>query len=173
MWRATLGYALMIVMDEDDLGHGPCMECQKVNIWDIDYTFMKQFIKGTKEHRLQNHIMRNAIYLGVHKVDIDLISLCPLQEGLYTNLVKWMNDGPKSIGLLYNGNHQFSYIQDHSQVCNMYVKYQHGKQKWDTKQDQDSREKIEEYHNVITMTKKKVLKEGIWLVKFVDLGEWS
>lgn len=171
MAKATLGYALMTVMDEDDLGCGPHMERQKINIRDIDYTFMKQFVKGIKEHGLQNRIAANAIHLGVHKVDIDLTSLCPLQEGLYTNLVKWTNNAPKSTSLLYNGNHRFTYMRDHSQVCDTYVKYQHAKQKWDTKQDQDSGEKIEGYRNVIAMTKKEVLKEGIWLVKFVDLGE--
>ena len=38
--HTTLDYGLMTVMDEDDLGCGPMIECQIINLHNIDDEFM-------------------------------------------------------------------------------------------------------------------------------------
>ena len=38
--HAILGYGLMTVMDQNDLGHGPMIECQIINLCNIDDGFM-------------------------------------------------------------------------------------------------------------------------------------
>ncbi|KAI6104757.1 hypothetical protein EDD16DRAFT_1524611 [Pisolithus croceorrhizus] len=44
--QATLGYALMTVMDDNDLGTGPMMQCQQINLCGINKAFMADFLKG-------------------------------------------------------------------------------------------------------------------------------
>ncbi|KAI6030350.1 hypothetical protein EDC04DRAFT_2605304 [Pisolithus marmoratus] len=72
--KATLGYALMTVMDDNGLGTGPTIQCCQVNIQPIDPAFLEEFAKG--EH---------AMDVGVHRRDIDLASLQPAKDTPYSN----------------------------------------------------------------------------------------
>ena len=52
------------------------MRCMEVNnLCNIDVDFMEDFITGVKLHGLQNHVVANAMDVGIHKQDIimDLI----------------------------------------------------------------------------------------------------
>lgn len=64
--KATMGYALMTVMDDTDLGKGLNMKRQMVNLHSISDTFMSSFITGVKQFGLHNRIVETAIDVGVH-----------------------------------------------------------------------------------------------------------
>ncbi|KAI6098728.1 hypothetical protein F5141DRAFT_1066788 [Pisolithus sp. B1] len=104
MAHATLGYALMTVMDNNDLGWGPKMEHQQVNLHDIDAKFMASFIRGINKHGLRNWCMENAVDVGIK----------------FTNCVKWLEGAVNTKAILYNCNHHITYMQGHSSYMNMF-----------------------------------------------------
>ncbi|KAI6102201.1 hypothetical protein F5141DRAFT_1065688 [Pisolithus sp. B1] len=55
----------MTVMDNDDWGMGLKMECQQVNLHDIDAKFMASFIKSVDKHSLKSWCMENAMDIGI------------------------------------------------------------------------------------------------------------
>lgn len=121
--NATLGYALMCVMDDNDLGRGPVMACEQVNLHPIDPNFMAIFIKGIHTHGLQNKVIQNALDVGVHEKDVDITSLKPMQAQAYTNHVHWFEDALTSKSILYNGNHMHNYSKA-KMAHNHYLKAQ-------------------------------------------------
>ncbi|KAI6043282.1 hypothetical protein EDC04DRAFT_2600324 [Pisolithus marmoratus] len=81
--KATLGYALMTVMDDNDLGTGPTIQHCQVNIQPIDPAFLEEFAKGVSEHGLHNTWQEHAMDVGVHRRDIDLLTvLVDRQDGI-------------------------------------------------------------------------------------------
>ncbi|KAI6100896.1 hypothetical protein EV401DRAFT_1894366 [Pisolithus croceorrhizus] len=121
--HATLGYALMMVMDNNDLGRGPKMECQQVNLCDIDAKFMASFIKGANEHGLRNWCMENVVDVGIKQEVVDLGSLMAAQSlttSRFTNHVKWLEGAVNTKAILYNGNHHITYMQEHLSYVNMF-----------------------------------------------------
>ncbi|KIK10864.1 hypothetical protein PISMIDRAFT_20014 [Pisolithus microcarpus 441] len=62
MAHATPGQGLMIVMDNNDPGRGTWVECQQVNLCNVD----AKFIKGVEEHGLKNCYIKNALNVGIH-----------------------------------------------------------------------------------------------------------
>ena len=169
---ATLGYGLMTVMDENDLGRGPIIERQIINLRNIDDDFMDMLVSGVHEHGLQNWVVENAIVIGIHRSDIDLCSLEPMKAGLYTNRVKWsMHEShSRSTSILYNGNHRFNYMRYHSDVRKTYT--QHTKAKEELAKASTGA-MIQGLKQVIADAETIIMKDGIWLVRFVDLGEWG
>ena len=89
-------YALVTVMDENDLGSGPMMKHREVNLHDIDEDFMDKFIAGVDRHGLQNTLLANAMDVSVHKEDVNLDSLLPTQSTAFTNHVVWQPSITKS-----------------------------------------------------------------------------
>ena len=60
-----MGYILINVMDDIDLGHNPATVTQVINICPINDTFLKQFTVDMAKQGLLNHHAANAIYIGV------------------------------------------------------------------------------------------------------------
>ncbi|KAI6105292.1 hypothetical protein EDD16DRAFT_1713993 [Pisolithus croceorrhizus] len=108
MAHATLGYALMTVMDNNDLGWRPKMEHQQVNLHDIDAKFMASFIRGINKHGLRNWCMENAVDVGIK----------------FTNCVKWLEGAVNTKAILYNCNHHITYMQEHSSYMNMFNQHE-------------------------------------------------
>ncbi|KAG6330516.1 hypothetical protein ID866_8573, partial [Astraeus odoratus] len=121
--RATLGYALMMVMDDNEMGRGPAMIRQQVNLRNVDTTFMKTFVEGIHQQGLQNKYLGNAIDLGVHQRDIDLGSLREANTLVYSNHVKWNACAKVSDSVLYNGNHRITYMREYSDYRRAYQQY--------------------------------------------------
>ncbi|KAG6369277.1 hypothetical protein JVT61DRAFT_15524 [Boletus reticuloceps] len=166
---ATLGYALMTVMDEDDMGREPKMERQMVNLCNIDDSFMRSFIKGVEENGLRNKIVENALDVGIVKVDVNLDSLQPMKTGLYTNRVKWQEEATESTSVLYNGNHRFTYMRYQSGARKVYM--QREKAKEELRKNPPSGDMISGLKTVIADAETAIIRDGVWLVRFLDLGK--
>ncbi|KAF8120682.1 hypothetical protein EV363DRAFT_1188543 [Boletus edulis] len=157
----------MTVMDEDDLGRGPKMERQMVNLRNIDEGFMKRFISGVEENGLQNRIVDNALDLGIVKADINLDSLQPMKTGLYTNRVKWQKKATESTSVLYNGNHRFTYMRYESDARMAYM--QREKAKEELRQNPPSGDMISSLKTVVADAETAIIRNGVWLIRFLDL----
>ena len=166
---ATLGYALMTVMDEDDLGRGPRMAQQLVNLRDIDNNFMRVFIEGVEEHGLQNRLMENAMDIGIFKADINPASLKPAKTGIYTNRVEWQETTSQSSCVLYNGNHWFTYMRYHLDIRAAYN--QREKAKEELAKNPSTGDMIMGLKTVIADAETVIVRDGVWLVRFLDLGK--
>ncbi|KAI6096773.1 hypothetical protein F5141DRAFT_1220559 [Pisolithus sp. B1] len=164
--QATLGYALMTVMDDNDLGTGPMMQRQQINLRGIDKAFMADFLKGMEVHGLQNRFLEHALDLAVHKADIDISSLQPAHSTEYTNSVKWQENANSSSSILYNGNHRFTYMREHSPYRKIYL--QRKKALEDITQV-TSGHMHEAYREAIRESEKQIRAGGVWLVRFLDL----
>lgn len=164
--QATLGYALMTVMDDNDLGTGPMMQRQQINLRGIDKSFMAEFLKGVEVHGLQNRFLEHALDLAVHKADIDISSLQPAQSTEYNNSVKWQENAKSSTSILYNGNHRFTYMREHSPYRKIFL--QHKKAQEEVTQV-TSGHMHEAYREAIRESEKQIRAGGVWLVRFLDL----
>ncbi|KAI5981237.1 hypothetical protein EDD15DRAFT_2380031 [Pisolithus albus] len=113
--HATLGYGLMTVMDDNDLGRGPQVEQQQVNLCNVDGKFMTAFIQGVEHHVLKNCYTKNALDIGIHHnvVDMDFLMGGQSPTEAHTNNVRWLEGAPKTKAILYNGNHHLTYMQEH------------------------------------------------------------
>lgn len=166
---ASLGYALMTVMDDDDLGRGPKMERQTINLRDIDENFMRSFIRGVNEQGLQNRYMNNAIDIGVRRKDIDVTSLRSEKQGEYNNHVRWAPGATESTSILYNGNHRVTYMQEHSAYCVIYAQYRDALKHLD--KTGVSANMLTAYADAADKASEE-LRKGAWLVRFLDLGTY-
>ena len=107
--EATLCYALVTMMDENNLGYGPIMKHRGVNLYDISKDFMDEVVAGMNCHGLQKTLLANVVATSIHKEDINLNSLLPTQSTLFMNHVEWQPGATKSKLILYNGNHHLHY----------------------------------------------------------------
>ncbi|KAH0836373.1 hypothetical protein J3R83DRAFT_7949 [Lanmaoa asiatica] len=164
--KATLDYALMTVMDENDMDRGPTMNCQQVNLRNVDSTFMRLFIRGIKEHGLQNKVIQNALNLDVHAEDIDISSLRAAQNEAYNNNVVWKPSAAKSKSLLYNGNHRFTYMQNHAPIHEIFLHYKKAREEILTS---TSGERDEALQKLAADTHAAVMQDGVWLVRLLNL----
>lgn len=166
----VLGYALMTVMDEDDLGRGPWMQRQLVNMRNIDESFMRTFVEGVEVHGLHNRVVENAMDLGVFGSNVDMDSVVRERTaGPYSNRIKWKDITSESTCILYNGNHRFEYMRYWSEVRTAYN--QRARAKDELAKNQSSGSKIAGYKQVIEDAERVIAKDGVWLVRLLDLGE--
>ena len=166
--RVTIGYALMTVMDEDDLGRGPRMQRQCVNLRNINETFIQTFVEGVEEHGLQNKVVENAMDVGVFEADIDVLSVDPARASIYTNRVRWNNITSESTSVLYNGNHRFHYMRFSSEVRRTYNQRTKAKKELDNNPTFD---KATGLNRVIAEADSIISTDGVWLIRFLNLGE--
>jgi hypothetical protein len=89
---------------------------------------MKSFIMGIKDHGLQNHLLPNVMDVGGRKSDIKVESLCPAKVESYTNSVEWTLSAVNSSSILYNENHQFTYMCEHLDMRETYLHYKQTKE---------------------------------------------
>ena len=109
---ATLGYALMTFLDENNLGSGPRMVTQSINPRAINLRYTKSFKRSVTQKGLQNKKVENAIILGVEKGWLDTTSLQPMHEGVDMNMVAWCKSKfSEEEAILYNGNHRLNYMK--------------------------------------------------------------
>jgi len=169
--QATMGYALMNVMDDCDLNRGPKTIAQAINIRTIDNAYLKSFAANTKKQGLRNCTSEHAILIGVKRSFIDHTSLRPIQLNAYDNHVKWTDEGKSDDAtmLLYNGNHRRSYMRDYSSAITPYMQYIKGQSDIESK---DITEDAKEMMKVaLKEAKKQVIEHGCWLVRFLDIGK--
>ncbi|KAI6019569.1 hypothetical protein EDC04DRAFT_2901766 [Pisolithus marmoratus] len=164
--KATLGYALMTVMDDNDLGTGPTIQCCQVNIRPIDPAFLEEFAKGVSEHGLHNTWQEHAMDVGVHRRDIDLASLQPAKDTPYSNRVRWQAGAKDSTAILYNGNHRFTYMHEKSAHSVPYLQYLKAKDELCTA---SSGQMYDAFQEAMQVAHKVVRDGGIWLIRFFDL----
>lgn len=168
--EASLGYALMDVMSDDDLGRGPTLTSQTINIREISGAFLKQFSANVKLQGLANKVVANAIVVGVKTKHIETGSLEAMKPGPYTNVVKWTSaareDGAEMI--LYNGNHRRTYMRTSSQVVTQYHQHLIAKKELAVPQTPSHREVLA---SALVNTLDVVEKHGKWLVHFIDEGK--
>lgn len=168
--EATLGYGLITVMDETDLGRGPMMKRMEVNLRDIDDEFMEEFIKGVERHGLQNRMLENAMDLGVSKKDIDVTSLIAAQSTPFTNRAVWEPSATKSHSLLYNGNHRFHYMRHKSDWV---TPYNNRKRTMELLAEGRSPKLADVYQEAIDKSTRIIDDGGVWLMRFLDMGRWK
>ena len=101
-------------MDESDHGCGLIMKYREVNLYNISEDFMDEFVAGLNCHCLQKTLLANAMAISVHKEDINLNSLLPVQSTLFMNHIKWQPGAIMFKLTLYNGNHHLHYICNQS-----------------------------------------------------------
>ncbi|KAG2737054.1 hypothetical protein P692DRAFT_201813132, partial [Suillus brevipes Sb2] len=163
--KASLGYAMMDVMSDDDLGRGPTMTCQTINIREINRKFLKQFSTQVKGQGLANKEVANAIVVGVKPRLIEKSSLAVMKPGHYTNVVKWTpaarNDGAEMV--LYNGNHRRTYMRTSSNVVIPYHQYLLAKKDLAAPQDEQTKTAL---GSALKTTSDLVETHGKWLVHF-------
>ncbi|KAI6029978.1 hypothetical protein EDC04DRAFT_2898755 [Pisolithus marmoratus] len=166
--KATLGYALMVVMDDNDLGQGPKLERQQVNLQNVDPKFMANFIKGVDEHGLFNKYIENALDVSVHRKDIDTSSLVGAQspDHPYKNHVRWLASAPQSNAVLYNGNHRVTYMQTSSSCVEAFNQHKLAMLSMGTVTSHVMREPMVES---VKRARTIIHDRGVWLVRFVDL----
>ncbi|KAI5990268.1 hypothetical protein EDD15DRAFT_2198248, partial [Pisolithus albus] len=166
--RATLGYGLMTVMDNNDLGRGPQVERQQVNLRNVDSKFMTAFIQGVKDHGLRNRYIENALDIGIDRNVVDIGSLRGGQSLMeaYTNNVRWLEGAPKTKAVLYNGNHRLTYMQEHSPFVHTYNQRKLASANLATRRSLimrvPSQDAFSQADNIIK-------ENGVWLVRFLDL----
>ncbi|KAG6375998.1 hypothetical protein JVT61DRAFT_2882 [Boletus reticuloceps] len=103
-------------MDDKDLGYGPTLEWQRTNWCEIHDKFMHNFNAGVVTNGLQNRIMENVITVDVNHMDVQMVSLELEKNSLYTHCVQCEENVASNTSILYNGNHRFHYMWDHSEV---------------------------------------------------------
>jgi len=168
---ATMGYALMNVMDDCDWQRGPKTIAQEINIRTIDNAYLKVFAANTKKQGLRNHTSEHAIIIGVHRSFIDHTSLRPIQLDAYDNHVQWTDKGKADDAtmLLYNGNHRRSYMRDHSNVVKPYRQFLKGQM---VLKSNNTTEQVKAATAVaLEEAKKQIVENGCWLVRFLDIGK--
>ncbi|KAI6043428.1 hypothetical protein EDC04DRAFT_2600104 [Pisolithus marmoratus] len=74
-----------VFMVDSDSGTGPTIQHCQVNLHPIDPTFLEEFTKGVTNHGLHNTWQEHDMDIGVHRRDIDLSSLQPAKDTLYSN----------------------------------------------------------------------------------------
>ncbi|KAI6043206.1 hypothetical protein EDC04DRAFT_2960341 [Pisolithus marmoratus] len=168
MVKATLGYALMVVMDDNDLGQGPKLECQRVNLQNMDPKFMANFIKGVDECGLFNKYIENALDIGVHRKDIDTSSLVGAQspDHPYKNHIRWLAGAPQSNAVLYNGNHRVTYMQTSSSCVEAFNQHKLAMLSMGMVTSHVMHEPMVES---VKRARTIIRDRGVWLVRFVDL----
>jgi len=170
--NAVLGYAMMVVMDDRDLGRGPGTVARSINIRSIDDKYLKDFAVKVKKQGLHNRSAEYAIVVGVKPSYIVSSSLQPLKGGVYDNHVQWTNEGKQDDAkmILYNGNHRRAYMREHSNVVEPYMQYKKGLAEKHTETDPDKQFILE---STISKARKEVEEHGTWLVKFIDSGKYN
>ncbi|KAI6043441.1 hypothetical protein EDC04DRAFT_2955626 [Pisolithus marmoratus] len=153
--KATLGYALITVMDNNDLGTGPTIQCCQVNIHPNDPTFLEEFSKG-------EHVMD----IGIHRRDIDLASLKPAKDMPYSNKVRWQARANESTAILYNKNHHFTYMHEKSAHSIPYLQYLKAKEEL---HKASSAQIYDAFKEAMQVAQKVVRDGGIWLIRFFNL----
>lgn len=168
---ATMGFALMNVMDDCDLKRGPTTTAQAINIRPIDDAYLKTFAANTKKQGLKNRTSDNAIIIGVDRSFVDPTSLKPIQLGLYDNHVRWTDQGKSAAAkmLLYNGNHRRIYMREHGDGIKPYRQFV--KAQLDLESNDLTEEAKEATKVALEEAKKQVEENGCWLVRFVDVGK--
>jgi hypothetical protein len=168
--EASLGYALMDVMSDDDLGRGPALTSQTINIREISGAFLKQFGAQVKVQGLANKVVANAIIVGVKPEYIETGSLEAMKPGQYTNVVKWTSaagkDGAEMV--LYNGNHRRNYMRTSSQVVAPYHQHLLAKRELAKPQTESARDALT---SALSTTLNTVEAHGKWLVHFINEGK--
>lgn len=168
--KASLGYAMMDVMSDDDLGRGPKMIAQTINVRGINESYLKEFRSQVRSQGLHNKDVQNAILIGVNAKDIKLSSLQPMKAGHYTNVVEWSHKikREKAQMLLYNGNHRRTYMRSMSGVTTTYRQYLHIMMDLQKPQSDEMRASLKKAEEAALA---EVEEHGKWLVHFVDKGE--
>lgn len=173
--RMTLGYGLMCVLDDTDNHQGPTLVRRSINKRDINLEFMeKVFMPEVKRVGLQNTIAVNAILVGVEKNWIDMDSLQPIHDGVYTNRAKWTESGseePERKSTLFNGNHRCHLMRQDVPRMQAYTQY-HNAIKELAKNPQ-SPVLVRSLKEAKSKALNIIEKEGTWLVRFIDMGEES
>ncbi|KAF8134829.1 hypothetical protein EV363DRAFT_1294611 [Boletus edulis] len=79
--------------NDSDNGRGPTLVCHSINQCDINLDFMERTFKSNiRIVGLQNTIAANTIIVRVEKSWIKSSSLKPLEDGLYTNRVEFLEE---------------------------------------------------------------------------------
>jgi hypothetical protein len=168
---ATLGYALMTLLDESDLGTGPRLTTQTINPRAIDLKYAKSFKRSVAQKGLQNKKVENAIVVGVRKEWVDMTSLQPMHEGIYSNMVVWTKPHfPTERSILFNGNHRLHYMKTEDQSRWFHHTYTVAKD--NLAATTTDKEAVLRHRTTIANTQKAIREHGVWLVKFINLSEW-
>ncbi|KAF8417618.1 hypothetical protein L210DRAFT_3656031 [Boletus edulis BED1] len=166
----TLGYALMSLVDDTDLGRGPSLISRTINKRPINKLFIKDFKAKAEEFGLHNKTAENAIIVGVLPAWLEETSLENIHGGLYTNRVKWTpkesGDEPRNM-ILYNGNHRRHYMQFHHPIKDTYLKYSNAAMNLNT-----AKSSMKPSFEMAMKEGKRIIdKDGVWLVKFIDMDK--
>lgn len=123
---ATIGYASMSIINDDDLGRGPKMVTRAINPRKINHWFLqKNFTTEVNKQGQQNKSFKNAIIVGVQRDWLVESSLQDIHTGVYNNHVKWTphnSNKPAHKMVLYNGNHCHIFMQQYHKGRDNYHK---------------------------------------------------
>jgi len=167
--NATLGYALMTLMDHNDMGRGPRLVTQTINPRPINLKYAKNFKRSVRQKGLQNRKVENAIIVGVEKTWLEDSCLEPMHEGVYTKVVAWTKSQFRTEkAILFNGNHRLNYMKTEDPCRFTHFKYCIAK---DNLEKCSKKEEKQQHKDVMDQAEKIIREQGVWLVRFIDLGE--
>ncbi|KAG1854258.1 hypothetical protein F4604DRAFT_1686101 [Suillus subluteus] len=167
--HATMGFALLMVMVEEDAYRGPKMLTQTINRRFVDKDFIKKFTRGVEQHGLHNRSSNNAITIGVKRSYIKANSLKPLELGEYTNRVEWTTPArgdEKRTMVMYNGSHRIHYMQTQSKETDYLIDYLKIKRQVEAATGKSQKNDL---RKELTEALEHLDEHGVWLVKFLDI----
>lgn len=167
---ATLGFALINVVMDDDAFRGPKMLKRTINRRFVDENFITKFARGVDQQGLHNRSSVNAITIGVRRSYIKADSLRPIELGQFTNKVQWTAParGEDRTMVLYNGSHRIYYLSGRKEVLDGQEDYDQISRTLETTKDKKEKEELQKK---LAEVLKRLDQHGVWLAKFLDIGE--
>lgn len=168
-----MGYALISLVNNNDLDRGPTLVTRTINKRDIDEAFINDFKLRVSRQGLHNRLVDSAIVVGIRPHWVNVDSLLQMKGTTYTNHVVWMSEDPKEGPremILLNGNHRRHYMQTVHPVMDIYHKHRNAQQELATTKDTDINLKATLEH-AIEQTRKIIDQEGVWLAQFMNMGK--
>lgn len=165
-----LGFGLIFVGNNDNLGIGPHLSHQNYNPHPIDPTLLHLMKGDAESDGLANCVADQAIQIGVQWSYIagGLVPEC--KAVIYTNHIKWTDlaQSPGSEIELIDGNHHVTLMQDKfsKEVWQWNEAHQELKDATTPWARADLEKKIQRLETLLHT-------EGVWLVVVFDLGKQS
>ena len=169
MTKARLGYALLCLADNQDLGQGPIIRRQVFNPRPIDPGMLKKISHNKSATGLSNRELAYALKIAVQPNYIETTSLSmEMKSTAYSNFVKWtskVEPGNSEIFLL-NGNHRTTFMQEDFAPFTVQLV----KAKQDFRLARSPRECVDAQKKIddITMV---LRRDCVWLIEFYDIGK--
>jgi hypothetical protein len=165
--ESRLGWGLVFVADDTNLGNGPRLNCQNFNPRPVDPRLIQEMRRNAESEGLANRVADQAIQIGVRRNYISKGLDPERRPTIYTNHIEWTDlaKSPNSTIELIDGNHHVSYMQekDAKQVF-LLAEYKQDMPHENTPRLRSNLEKR------MSKLEELLTTDGIWLAEIFDLG---